>query len=304
MGRHQLSEQTATPEQDGAPPARKTREVVSLRGRPGGFTTASGRLTLGARIKRVWQYRRILNLLVRRDLKVRYAGSALGYLWSVLDPLLMSLVFWLVFTQIFHRKVGFPPYILFLVLGQFIFAWFSGGVTGATRALRSAGQMVRSTNVPRELWVVRIALSKGVEYVYSLPVIALFALAYGKAPTHGIIYLPLAMFLCFMMVLSIGLILAPLNVLIRDIDRIVPIALRLLLYTSPVLYSIHDVPRQLQGFAYYNPLVGFLVLARATFFPREVRWHAVAISSVSVLVLFTIGVFVFSRFERQVLKEI
>jgi ABC-2 type transport system permease protein len=300
----QLSEQTATPEQVGATVIPKQGASASLRGRPGGFSTASGRMTVGARTARVWRYRRILNLLVRRDLKVRYAGSALGYLWSVLDPLLMSLVFWLVFTQIFHRKVGYPPYILFLVLGQFIFTWFSGGVSATTRALRSEAQMVRSTNVPRELWVVRIALSKGVEYVYSLPVIAIFALCYRKPPTYGIVYLPLAMLLCFMMVLSLGLILAPLNVLVRDIDRIIPIVLRLLLYVSPVLYSINDVPLHLRSFVYYNPLVGFLTLARAPFYPQEIRWHAVAISSASILVLFSVGVCVFARFERQVLKEI
>ena len=88
----------------------------------------------------MWNYRRILALLVRRDLKVRYAGSFLGYLWSVLDPLLMSLVFWFIFTQIFHRTVGYPPYILFLVMGQMIMSWFQSGVT-ATRegaAVRSA----------------------------------------------------------------------------------------------------------------------------------------------------------------------
>ncbi|MGH8861219.1 MAG: ABC transporter permease [Jatrophihabitantaceae bacterium] len=277
---------------------------ASLLGRPGGFSTSSGRIPIHKRITRVWTYRRILSLLVRRDLKVRYAGSVLGYLWSVLDPLLMSLVFWFVFTEIFKRKVGFEPYILFLVLGQFMFSWFSGGVSAAARSLRANGQMVRSTNVPRELWIVRVAVSKGVEYIYSVPVIAIFALAYSKAPDKHIVLLPLAMFLCFMMVLSLGLILAPLSVMVRDIDRIIPIILRLLMYCSPVLYSIQDVPAHLRGFVSYNPLVGFLTLGRAAFFPEEVRWHAVAVSSLTILVLFVIGMFVFTRFERQVLKEI
>jgi ABC-2 type transport system permease protein len=252
----------------------------------------------------VWNYRRILGLLVRRDLKVRYAGSFLGYLWTVLDPLLMSLVFWFIFTQIFHRHVGYPPYILFLVMGQMIMSWFQSGVTGTAKALRAEAQMVRSSSVPRELWVVRIAMSKGVEYVYSLPVVVMFALAYRKAPSWDIVFLPLAMLLCFFMVLSIGLILAPLSVLIRDIDRIIPIVLRFLFYCSPVLWSIKDVPKSLQGVVQYNPLVGFLTLSRSAFFPQELRWHAVLISVISIAILFNIGVWVFSRFERQMLKEI
>lgn len=278
---------------------------ASLRTRPGGFSTSAGAIPTWERIQNVWNYRRILALLVRRDLKVRYAGSVLGYLWSVLDPLLMSLVFWFIFTQIFHRHVGYPPYILFLVMGQMIMTWFQSGVTSTAKALRQEAQMVRSSSVPRELWVVRVAMSKGVEYVYSLPVVVMFAVAYRKAPSWDVVFLlPLAMLLCFFMVLSVGLILAPLNVLVRDIDRIIPIVLRFLFYCSPVLWSLKDVPKHLQGFMAYNPLAGFLTLSRAAFFPQELRWHMVLVSAITIFVLFNVGVWVFTRFESQMLKEI
>lgn len=277
---------------------------ASVRARPGGFSTSSGAIPIRERVRRSWDYRRILVLLVRRDLKVRYAGSWLGYLWTMLDPLLMSLIFWLVFTQIFDRRIGFAPYILFLVLGQFVWSWFAGGVTQATRALRSEAQMVRSSSVPRELWVVRVALSKGVEFLYSLPVIVVFALGYRKAPTWGLLLLPVAMVLCFVTVLGFGLILAPLSVLVRDIDRVVPILVRFLFYCSPVLYSVQDVPPHLRALAYYNPLSGFIVLTRASFYPQEVVWHSVAFSAVFSAVLFAVGAWVFARLERQVLKEI
>jgi ABC-2 type transport system permease protein len=304
--------------------------TASIRNRPGGFTTtATGRPDLGERLRRVIQYRRILSLLVGRDLKVRYAGSALGYVWSVLDPLLMSLVYWFVFSVIFDRKVGFPPYILFLVLGQLIWAWFNGGVSGTVRALRAEAQMVRSSNVPRELWVLRVVVSKGVEYLFSLPVIAIFALCYLKAPSIEVLLLPLAMVLCFFLVLGIGLILAPLTVLVRDVERIVPIVLRVMFYASPVLYSVKDVPNHLHIALSVNPTTGMLILSRASFFPKELsgtipleknkhvvhrdgqvvmhhvnNWNYVWHSSIVIAIIFAIGVFVFSRLERPVLKEI
>jgi ABC-2 type transport system permease protein len=304
--------------------------TASLMGRPGGFTTTgTGRPGLRERLRRVIQYRRILALLVRRDLKVRYAGSALGYLWSVLDPLLMSLVYWFVFSVIFARKVGYPPYILFLVLGQLMWAWFAGGVSGTVRALRAQAQMVRSSNVPRELWVLRVVLSKGVEFLFSLPVIAFFALGYLKAPSLELIYLPLAMLMCFLLVLGFGLILAPLTVLVRDVERIVPIFLRVLFYASPVLYGVKDVPAHLHIALSVNPTTGILVLSRASFFPQELdgqaplmhgrkevirngqvvmhhvnNWHLVWHSAIGIAVILAIGVFVFSRLERPMLKEI
>jgi ABC-2 type transport system permease protein len=304
--------------------------TASLRNRPGGFTTtATGRPDILERFRRVVDYRRILTLLVRRDLKVRYAGSALGYVWSVLDPLLMSIVYWFVFTVIFDRKVGYPPYILFLVLGQLIWAWFNGGVSGTVRALRSEAQMVRSSNVPRELWVLRVVVSKGVEYLFSLPVIAIFALCYLKAPSWHVILLPLAMVMCFFLVLGFGLILAPLTVLVRDVERIVPIFMRVMFYASPVLYSVKDVPNHLHIALSLNPTTGMLVLARSSFFPQELsgvipveknrkvvhrhghvlthyvnNWPFVWHSAIGIGVIFVIGVFVFSRLERPVLKEI
>ena len=102
----------------------------------------------------------MLLLLVRRDIKVRYAQSVLGYLWSVLDPLLMALVYWFVFTQIFVRTVGESPYILFLLTGMLPFMWFQQTVGGSTNAIKDE-RLVRSTAMPREIWVLRLVVSKG-----------------------------------------------------------------------------------------------------------------------------------------------
>jgi ABC-2 type transport system permease protein len=300
--------------------------TASLRGRPGGFTTGSGKVGVIERVRRIVAYRRILQLLIRRDLKVRYAGNGLGYLWTILDPLLMSVVYWFIFTKIVHRQIGFPPYMLFLVLGQIMWAWLNGGVRAGMRALRSEAQMVRSSNVPRELWVVRSVASKGVEYVLSLPVVVIFALAYRKAPHIEIVFLPLAMVFCFFLVLGLGLILAPVTVLVKDVGRVIPILMRLLFYSSGVLYSTTKVPKSLESFLSYNPVTGMFVLARATFFPQELdgtivakvgpaghkhrviehinHWNYVWHSAIGIAIIVAIGVFIFSRLERQVLKEI
>jgi ABC-2 type transport system permease protein len=319
---------------------RPVMSSASLLGRPGGFTTsATSKLSVAERLRRVIDYRRILWLLVRRDLKVRYAGSALGYLWSVLDPLLMSLVYWFVFVKIFQRQVGFPPYVLFLVLGQIMWAWFNGGVTGCVRALRAEAQMVRQSNVPRELWVLRVIVSKGMEFVFSLPVVALFAVGYLKSPRwETVVFLPASMAMCFLLVLGLGLILAPLAVLIRDVERIIPIVMRVLFYASPVLYSVKDVPAKLHPILSINPTTGMLVLFRGCFFRREIsgivpktdvhrhvlyhkvlvngvlrrrpvlehvnNWHFVWHSAIGIAVILVLGVFIFARLERPVLKEI
>src|SRR3954447_14153488 len=134
-------------------------------------------MSLAARVRALLEHRRILWLLVRRDLKVRYASSALGYVWTVLDPFMMILIYWFVFSFIFRgRSVGEEPYILYLAFGQLAWQWFNGCVNDCTRALTSETRLVRSTRLPREIWVLKVVLSKGLEYIFSLPVIGIFML--------------------------------------------------------------------------------------------------------------------------------
>ncbi len=106
-------------------------------------------------------------LLSARDLRVRYSTSALGYLWSVLDPLVMTGIYWFVFTQVFHRSVGEDPYIVFLITALLPWVWFNSAVTDFTKAFKKDARLVRSTSIPRWIWVNRIVLSKGIEFLFS-----------------------------------------------------------------------------------------------------------------------------------------
>ncbi|SNS01055.1 ABC-2 type transport system permease protein [Geodermatophilus pulveris] len=257
-----------------------------------------------ARPRALWHRRRAVALLVTRDLKVRYASSALGYLWSVLEPLMLAGIYWFVFTQVFTRTVGAEPYLVFLLAGLLPWTWFQGAVVDAARALHTEAKLVRSTNVPREVWVVRVVLSKGVEFLLSLPVLLLFALLY-RAPVDGhLLLLVPAAVLMAVLTLGAGLLLAPLVVLVRDLERVVRIALRLGFYASPVIFAVRDVPAPFDTVFALNPLSGILELCRAGFFPGAVQWAHVGLSATVSITLLLVGWTVFARLERTVLKEI
>lgn len=280
--------------------------TASIRGRSTGFTSGEV-FSPFQRARRVWDYRRILTLLVGRDLRVRYANSLLGYVWTVLDPLLMGFVYWFLFTQIITRKVGYPPYILFLVTGQLTFHWIAGSITGSVAALRSESQMVRSSHVPRELWVLRVIVSKGVEFLLSLPVLALFAVGYMRAPSRDIVFLPLAVLMTIALLMGLGMTLAPAAVLVRDLRSIVRIATRALFFLSPVIYSVNDVAQKrpaAAGIISWNPITGIMTLFRSVFFPQELNWSDVAHSAIVTVIIFLIGIWTFNRLERPMLKEI
>lgn len=250
------------------------------------------------------RYRHALWLLTTRDLKVRYSTSILGYFWSILDPLIMSGIYWFVFTVVFHRPVGTEPYIVFLLCALLPWMWFTGTVSDSTRAFLRSAKLVRSTAIPRTIWVSRLVLGKGIEFVFALPVLAIFALFAGATLSWDVVYFPLAIILQAILTLGIGLIVAPLVVFFRDLERAVKLILRFMFYASPIIYSTMDLPAALQPWAALNPLSGIFSLYRSAFFPEELSWPLVGVSAlVSVLVL-VIGVWVFRRAERSVLKEI
>ncbi|WP_053388158.1 ABC transporter permease [Leucobacter japonicus] len=243
-------------------------------------------------------------LLTRRDLKVRYSTSLLGYLWSILDPLLMSLIYWFVFTQVFHRTVGEQPYIVFLLTAMLPWVWVNGAITDSTKAFLRDVKLVRSVALPRWIWVGRIVCSKGIEFLLSLPVLAAFAIFTGAHVTWEIVLLPVAVILLAVLTLGVGLIIAPLVVFFRDLERATKLVLRVLFYASPIIYGASDLPHFAQPLAWINPLSGIFAMFRAGFFPDQINWPLMAVSTVLTFVFLGIGIIVFRRTIGGVLKEL
>jgi ABC-2 type transport system permease protein len=251
------------------------------------------------------RYRHSLWLLTTRDLKVRYSTSALGYVWSILDPLVMAAIYWFVFTQVFKRPVGTEPYIVFLLTALLAWMWFNGAISDSTRAFLKDAKLVRSTMIPRTIWVNRIVLSKGIEFLLALPVLALFVVFAPGAQVHWeLVFFPLAILLQAILTCGVALIVAPLVVFFRDLERAVKLVLRFLFYASPIIYGVDNLPEQLHVWAAFNPLSGIFGLYRAGFFPHELDWFNVIVSAAMSVALLAIGLLVFRASVRQVLKEI
>jgi ABC-2 type transport system permease protein len=277
------------------------------------------------------RYRHSLWLLTKRDLRVRYSTSVLGYVWSILDPLVMSAIYWFVFTVVFKRDVGENPYIVFLLAALLPWMWFNGAVSDSTRAFIREAKLIRSTMIPRTIWVNRIVASKGIEFLLSLPVLAFFAVITGAHVNVDILLFPLAVVIQTVLTIGIGLIVAPLVVFFRDLERAAKLVLRFLFYATPIIYSARDLPGGCGGgvaardcaayvadhpgaqtdtlfslhfWSAFNPLSGIFSLYRAAFFPQELDWFLVGVAAGMSVLLLGIGWLVFKRFERDVLKEI
>jgi len=163
---------------------------------------------------------------------------------------------------------------------------------------------VRSTAIPRSIWVNRIVLSKGVEFLFSLPVLAVFAIFAGATVGWGLLWLPVAVLLQTVLLVGLGLLVAPLCVLWSDLERTTRLILRALFYATPIIYGVNDLPGVFPQLAALNPLSGIFTLYRVGFFPDQ--WDTLTVVSGAVLSLLVLGlgILVFRRLERAVLKEL
>ncbi len=254
----------------------------------------------------VLKHLQALRLLVFRDLQIRYAGTWLGYLWSLLDPLFMSLIYWLVFTVILGaRGVGEQPYLLFLLAGILPWVWLASSLNDSSRALITENRLVRSIALPRALWVIKSITAKAMEFIFALPILIGLAIIFGKSVTWELLWFPVAFILQYLLLVGIGLLLAPLTVLARDMKNIIRLVVRLGFYLTPIIYSVSDVPEQGQVLSYLNPMTGIVTLYRAGFWPQGTEILYPLLSAVLwALGLFALGLFFFKKIEATVLKEV
>lgn len=284
-----------------------------------------------ARAGSVWASRRILRILVIRDLKIRYSSSVLGYVWTLLDPLLLSLVYWIVFGFIIARgSANEQPYLLWLLTGILPFQWTSHVLNDCGRLLGNDAKLVTSSSLPREIWPIRTVLSRFIEFFFTLPITAAawliyYALGYDVTITWWLLMVPVAFVVQAIFNVGLALMFAPMSMLYPDFQRLVRVFTTLYRYISPVLYGVVTLELALQektdwpSWALFgdqtwpkwmltlfelNPLAGILDVYHSVMFPdNSLGVSLLPIATLlSVLILF-LGWWVFRRLESRVLKE-
>lgn len=252
----------------------------------------------------LWTHRRVLRMLVLRDLQRQYTKFRLGYLWTIIEPLGMAIVLWFVFSMLLGpRKLGLQPYLLFLSVAILPWWWFTKGIAQMAGVFRKNRAYLRVSLLPTHLWIVRVLLVTMMEFILSLPVILVAMAITRSIPGPMILLFPVGIALQFVLMLGLGMLIASSAVVIPDLARIVRIVMRALFYLTPVLYSIVNIPDVIRPFASLNPLVAPLGLYRIGWWPEEHEsWTGFAVSLGVGAVIVLVGYIVFRRLEPRVLK--
>lgn len=224
------------------------------------YDSARPRLVLWEEALELWRYRDLLWSLAQRDLTVRYKRSVLGFLWTMLNPLLTMVVLTIVFSTFFRFE--FQHFAVYLLAGLLLWNFFSQSTTQAIHNLLWAGGLVNKIYIPKPILVVSALIVGLVNLVLALVPLTLIMLLSQHRFTLALLFVPIPMALTFLFALGVGLFVTTLAIFFADVVDIYQVGLMILFYLSPIIYPLSIVPERFLFFIQLNPLYYFIQLFR------------------------------------------
>ena len=221
-------------------------------------------------IKELYHFRNLISELVKRDIKKKYRRSVLGYLWSMLNPLLMMLITAMVFSHLFRFDI--PNYPLYLLTGQIIFTFYSEATNFAMGSILENGGLIKKVYVPKYLYTLSGILYNFIIFLISLIVLVVVAAVLGLRPSIYMLQAPVPLLLLLILSVGCGFILATLGVFFRDLEYLWSVALMLIMYTCAIFYPVEKLIKS--GWAWilkYNPLFCIIDLFRSAVFGQPMN---------------------------------
>jgi lipopolysaccharide transport system permease protein len=249
-------------------------------------------------LRELWNYRELLYSFTWRDVKIRYKQTALGFLWAIIQPLFMMLIF----TVFFGRLAKIPsdgiPYPLFVLAALLPWTLFAEGITRSTNSMISNANIMTKVYFPRLIMPFSGVLSPLVDFIFAFSILIVMMAWYGFLPTLNIIFLPLFILLALATSLGIGLWLSALNVKYRDFQYTIPFMIQLGLFASPVVYPASLVPESVRFLYGLNPMAGVIEGFRWALLGTEMPGAMILVSVGVVVVLLVSGAFYFRKMEQ------
>ena len=249
------------------------------------------------------QYKPLLNELVIRDLKLKYRRSFLGYVWSLLNPLLMMTVMTLAFSYMFRFDI--PNYPLYLICGQTLWSFFSESTGMAMNSVMANGSLIRKVYIPKYIFPASRVLSCFVTMGFSLMAI-LIVILFTKAPVYlELLLVPIPLALLLIFCTGIGMALSALAVYFRDIVHLYSVLTMLWMYLTPIFYPLSALPKEIAYYIQFNPMYHYI-----TFFRELVLYGTVPMLStwlnciVSSIVSIVVGLWLFRKLQRNFILHV
>lgn len=263
------------------------------------------------KLKELFKYRQLILALVSRELKARYRGTVFGFFWSFFNPLLLMIVYTIVFGYIFHgaAQQGFEGkaiwYSLFLFNGLLPWIWFSSSLLECSNVLVVHGGLIKKIKFPLEVLPIMVVITNMIHFILALPILILFFIILGKPLTLWCLFLPISMVVQFIFTLGMGFLISALTVHFRDIRDILANLLTLWFFASPIIYLYEKVNPTLQMVLNINPMTHLIESYHYAFFKGSLpHYKRLSITIVVGLIFLYLGYLIFDKLRDTFVEEV
>ena len=254
-------------------------------------------------LKELYNYREMVYNLVKKDLRGRYKGSVLGFLWTFINPLLQLAVYTMVFSTIMRVNVDKFYMYLFIALIPWIF--FTTSVLSGTISIIQNKDLIKKIYFPRIIIPISTVLATFMNMIFSMAVVILALFISGIGISYYILLLPVIMILEFFLVLGMVFLFSSLNVFFRDIEYILSIIMMIWFYMTPIVYTVEMIPEKYQTLFYLNPMTNIVIFYRdILFYKRMPSFGFMGGVFLYSLAMIVIGFFVFQKLQKNFVEEL
>jgi lipopolysaccharide transport system permease protein len=248
--------------------------------------------------KKTRQQLDLLKLLIKKEITLRYRRTYLGFLWSLLNPLLTALVLFIAFNIFMRFEI--ENFALFLLAALFPWTWFAASVTMSTNTLTGNVSLIKKVIFPKQFLLLATIIAQLVNFIFSLPVLIGLVFYYGSAPNlNWLIGIPVLIIIQFTVIYGLSLIISMANAFFRDLEYIVTVLISLLFWMTPIIYPLQAVPEGVRVFLVMNPATYLMQAWRDLFFNNMLNWHNIAISAITAAVVLLAGLLIFKKLDRK-----
>jgi len=268
----------------------ETTEITRIK--PGGSVASLD-------LAEIWKYRELLYFLTLRDIKIRYKQTLIGVAWVVLQPVLTTAIFTIIFSTFARFDTKSVPYPLFALSGLSLWLFVHTSISLASTSFVNNTSLVTKVYFPRLIVPVASALATLFDLLFSIVILIIMMFYFGVTPTTQLIAAPIFVFLALVLAVAFGTLFSALNVRFRDVKFALPFMLQVWMIASPIFYPANLLTEKWRLVFALNPLTGILEGFRSALFGLPFDWQLIGVSSASLAVLSALSLLVFKKMEDK-----
>lgn len=253
--------------------------------------------------KDLYQYRELLKTNIKKEIRGKYKGAWLGFIWSFLNPLLMLLVYSIVFPYILRIKI--ENYTMFLMIALIPWTFFTTAVQIGAGSIIANGNILKKVYFPREIIPISVVTSGLVNFLISCIIMFAFIIFSGLGISWTIIFFPLLVLIEYLLLIGITFMLSAFTVFIRDLEHLVGIFLLVMFYVTPIIYTPDLLPERFWWVLKFNPMANLIEAYRDTLFYHQIpNFKNILIVVIMSAILIFGGLFIFKKLQKNFAEEL